>query len=142
MKQPIVLGPKLSREYHTIALMVELYCRKHHQAEEPCPECQEFLDYAKMRLDRCPYGEDKPTCSRCPVHCYKPTEKAFAKTVMRYAGPRMIWQHPIIAIRHLLHERGEVAAKPPKDNSNRHHRQQKLNSAQNSSKTADIKLKN
>ena len=24
------------------------------------------------------------------------------KQVMRYAGPRMLWRHPILAIRHLL----------------------------------------
>lgn len=125
MTQPIILGPRLTREYDTMALMVGLYCRDHHGSESPCPECREFLEYARMRLDRCPYGEDKPTCSRCPVHCYKPEPKALAKTVMRYAGPRMIWRHPIIAIRHLLHERGEMAGKPPRDMSNRRQRQKK-----------------
>ena len=38
----------------------------------PCEECRRFLDYAERRLEKCPYGEAKPTCARCPIHCYKP----------------------------------------------------------------------
>ncbi|MCF1439936.1 MAG: nitrous oxide-stimulated promoter family protein [Shewanella sp.] len=124
MTNAFKLGPVLQREYDTLAIMVTLYCKDHHQGIAPCPECAAFLQYATMRLDRCPYGEDKPTCSRCPVHCYKPFEKALAKTVMGYAGPRMIFRHPIMAIRHLIHERCRPeAGKPPNDKSNRHQRQ-------------------
>ena len=39
---------------------------------EPCPDCSELLDYATSRLDKCPLQEDKPTCAKCPIHCYKP----------------------------------------------------------------------
>jgi hypothetical protein len=61
-----------------------------------------MLDYAAVRLERCPFQEDKPTCAKCPVHCYQPKLREQLKAIMRYAGPRMIWRHPILAIRHSL----------------------------------------
>lgn len=100
--------PRLSREFLTMDRMVRMYCRRRHGAThgrgEPavCETCAEFLSYAEARLEKCPYGEDKPTCARCPVHCYKPAQREFAREVMRWAGPRMLLRHPYLAIRHLL----------------------------------------
>ena len=67
-----------------------------------CGECAALRDYAFCRLDRCPFGADKTTCARCPIHCYKPAIKDRVKEVMRYAGPRMIYRHPILALLHQL----------------------------------------
>lgn len=66
-----------------------------------CPQCQALLDYAHQRLERCRFGEDKPSCTRCPVHCYKPAMREQIRQVMRYSGPRMLLHDPIMAIRHL-----------------------------------------
>lgn len=66
-----------------------------------CPQCQALLDYAHKRLERCRFGEDKPSCTRCPVHCYKPAMREQIRQVMRYSGPRMLLHNPIMAIRHL-----------------------------------------
>ena len=66
-----------------------------------CPQCQALLDYAHKRLERCRFGEDKPSCTRCPVHCYKPAMREQIRQVMRYSGPRMLLHDPIMAIRHL-----------------------------------------
>ena len=66
-----------------------------------CPQCQALLDYALQRLERCRFGEDKPSCTRCPVHCYKPAMREQIRQVMRYSGPRMLLHNPIMAIRHL-----------------------------------------
>ena len=66
-----------------------------------CPQCQALLDYAHKRLDHCKFGEDKPSCTRCPVHCYKPDMREQIRQVMRYSGPRMLLHDPIMAIRHL-----------------------------------------
>jgi hypothetical protein len=89
----------LARERLTMAKMVGIYCSAHHDGTRDilCTECREFLDYADVRLEKCPYGEDKPTCSNCPVHCYKPVQREQARKIMRYAGPRMLLRHPIIA---------------------------------------------
>ena len=66
-----------------------------------CPQCQALLDYAHKRLEHCKFGEDKPSCTRCPVHCYKPAMREQIRQVMRYSGPRMLLHDPIMAIRHL-----------------------------------------
>ena len=94
----------LAREWLTMEKMVGIYCADHHDGsvDSPCPDCGEFLAYAGRRLEKCPYGEDKPTCSNCPIHCYKPERREQVKKIMGYAGPRMLLRHPILAIRHQL----------------------------------------
>ena len=57
-----------------------------------------------QRIDRCPYQEDKPTCAKCPIHCYKPAMRERVRQVMRYAGPRMLLYHPVLAISHYIDE--------------------------------------
>ena len=94
--------PRLQREHLTMQRMVEIYCRDHHGVAEPCGACREFLDYAEQRLEKCPYGEDKPTCAKCPIHCYKRAQRELAREIMRYAGPRMTYRHPWLALTHLL----------------------------------------
>lgn len=68
------------------------------------------------------HTEKKPTCNKCPIHCYKPEPKEQMRLVMRYSGPRMLLKHPILAVRHLLHEKREVPEKPAANASNRHKR--------------------
>lgn len=95
---------RLDREALTISKMVGIYCSDHHAVSSGrlCESCQEFLDYAEVRLQKCPYGEEKPTCANCPIHCYKPARNAQAREIMRYAGPRMLLRHPILTIAHKL----------------------------------------
>jgi predicted amidophosphoribosyltransferase len=83
--------------------MVEIYCAGHHVAGGGalCPECLGFLDYVDRRLEKCPYGPEKPTCARCPIHCYKPEPREHARAIMRYSGPRMAWRHPWLSLMHL-----------------------------------------
>ena len=96
-------GVRLAREWKTMSAMVRIYCRDHHHpAEGLCTECRQFLDYAGVRLERCRFGEEKPTCANCPVHCYQRDRREQARVVMRYAGPRMMWEHPIMSLRHWL----------------------------------------
>ncbi len=92
----------LERELLTISKMVHIYCSDHHDTAELCDECARFMDYAEVRLDKCPYGQDKPTCSNCPVHCYKADYRDQAKAIMRYAGPRMLLRHPVLTISHYV----------------------------------------
>jgi hypothetical protein len=93
---------RVIREKRTIRAMLQIYCRARHGLTSLCADCQELLDYAHCRLDRCPFGNDKPTCVNCPIHCYKPAMRANVQAVMRYAGPRLIFRHPILAFMHLL----------------------------------------
>lgn len=86
--------------------MIGMYCRAFHGGGgKLCPDCSELLSYAKERIAGCPFGRDKPVCNRCTVHCYKPEMRTRIRTVMRYAGPRMILSHPILALLHLLRSR-------------------------------------
>ena len=94
---------RISRERRTIEAMIRLYCRDIHKTKSGlCPECRELAGYANEKLDYCPFQEDKPICNRCPVHCYSSEMRKRVKEVMRYAGPRMIRRHPVLAIRHII----------------------------------------
>ena len=94
---------RLARELRTIAAMIGCYCEGHHDtAAALCPECRGLLDYAALRLERCRFGAEKPVCAKCPVHCYQPARREQVRTVMRYAGPRMLWRHPVLSLRHWL----------------------------------------
>ena len=95
---------RLRREFRTMQCMVAIYCAEHHATSDAglCTECREFLDYAERRLEKCPYGERKPTCARCPIHCYKQAQREQARAIMRYAGPRMAVRHPWLSLTHVL----------------------------------------
>jgi len=94
--------PRLARELKTIRAMVRIYCRDHHGVGgDLCEECATLSDYATRRLDRCVFGDDKPTCAKCKVHCYNAAMRERVRVVMRYAGPRMAWRHPLLALAHI-----------------------------------------
>lgn len=99
---------KRQREKETVSLMIGLYCRKkHHTNGSLCEECQALNDYAIMRSDKCPFMESKTFCSNCRVHCYKPDMRERIREVMRISGPRMIFHHPVMAVRHVIESKKE-----------------------------------
>ena len=94
---------KIQQEHATVQIMIEKYCRAHHHpSRDLCPECHTLLDYSHQRLRQCRYGNKKPSCSRCPVHCYRPDMRKRIRTAMRYSGPRMLFSHPKLAVHHLM----------------------------------------
>jgi len=93
----------ISQERDTLQAMIHLYCRQNHTPDPLCKECSQIWSYAEERLEKCPFGFEKPTCQNCTVHCYKPEMRQRIKEIMRYSGPRMIWHHPVMAIQHLIH---------------------------------------
>lgn len=94
---------RLERERKTVAAMISLYCRAHHApTDEFCPVCLELEAYTRLRLEKCPYGETKPTCANCPIHCYQPHRREEIRRVMAFSGPRMLFKHPVLAVRHML----------------------------------------
>jgi hypothetical protein len=96
---------RLERETRTLRVMIELFCHdNHHPAGTLCADCHQLLLYATQRIDRCPYQDDKPTCARCPIHCYVPARREQVRRVMRYAGPRMMLSHPVLTLLHYLDE--------------------------------------
>lgn len=107
---------RLARERKTVRAMIEMYCADHHGGDGLCRECAELADYADRRLDLCPYGPDKPTCTNCPIHCYRPEPRERMREVMRYAGPRMFRKHPYLAVMHLIAERRPAPPLPERRN--------------------------
>jgi len=97
---------RIRRERETVAAMVGMYCRAHHGVVPGgCERCAELMAYVDKKLDRCPVRKDKPTCLDCTIHCYSGERREEIRAVMRYAGPRMLFRHPIMALRHLWDSR-------------------------------------
>lgn len=95
---------RTAQEKKTVELMIRLYCRHKEGNRTLCRECSDLLAYSLRRLDKCKFSNNKPTCRRCPVHCYSPDMRERIKAVMRWTGPRMLLYHPMAAVRHLLRE--------------------------------------
>jgi hypothetical protein len=106
---------RLRREWRTIQAMIAITCRHRHGGGRRalCAECQALHDYAELRLTRCPFGETKPTCGNCKVHCYKPEMRERVRQVMRFAGPKMLARHPYLALMHLLVDDRRPAPEKP-----------------------------
>lgn len=104
--------PRLLRELETIEAMTRIYCADHHRTPAPCADCQALMTYAAKRLAVCTFGEEKPVCAKCQVHCYGKAMREKVREVMRYAGPRMIWRHPWLALMHVVDKRYVAPPKP------------------------------
>ena len=99
---------KREREKAMVSEMIALYCRKQHDAKGSlCTDCAALNTYARERSDKCPFMETKTFCSNCKVHCYKPDMREKIRAVMRFSGPRMIFHHPVAAVRHVLETKKE-----------------------------------
>ncbi|MEG1664980.1 MAG: nitrous oxide-stimulated promoter family protein [Mucinivorans sp.] len=93
----------IDHQKKTIEQMVRLYCRHHHGRKETlCEDCQELLLYCFARLDHCHFGSQKPSCSRCTIHCYRHAMRERIRRVMRFSGPRMIIYAPWATLRHMI----------------------------------------
>jgi len=103
------IGPKIKKEKETVEKMIRLFCeKKHDQCRGTlCTECQSLLEYSHKRLENCQYQEDKPTCRKCPAHCYRPTMRDEIRRVMRFSGPRLALRAPVEWIRHQIHDRAD-----------------------------------
>ncbi|MDE7154137.1 MAG: nitrous oxide-stimulated promoter family protein [Muribaculaceae bacterium] len=95
---------RIAEEKRTVEAMVRIYCRGKHGNNKICENCRALLDYAFSRLERCPQVPSKPTCAKCLIHCYSPAMRERIRVVMRYSGPRMLFRHPLMAMRHIWRE--------------------------------------
>lgn len=114
-------NPRLKRERKTMEVMLRIYCKGQHgntgrhiksintgrKIISLCSECECLYHYACERLIACPMRDEKPSCKNCTIHCYKPDMKENIQTVMRYAGPRMFYRHPILSLMHFLDDRND-----------------------------------
>ena len=99
---------KRLREKETVSQMISIYCKKKHGTRQGlCPDCAALEEYARLRSDKCPFMETKTFCSNCKIHCYKQDMREKIREVMRFSGPRMLFVHPIMAIRHVIESKKE-----------------------------------
>lgn len=82
--------------------MTLIYCKGHKHKDPLCDDCKKIVEYAHKRIDNCRLGDEKTFCSKCTIHCFKEDIRNDVKKIMSYSGPRMIFHHPIMAIKHLF----------------------------------------
>jgi hypothetical protein len=99
-----ILKSRRERESIIVKTMISIYCMDNHKNEAPtlCDACIALSIYAEKRLLSCMFGEVKPVCKSCPVHCYSPQKRELMKEVMRWSGPRMIYRKPVYAFIHFI----------------------------------------
>ena len=103
MNKISVKGKRIRRERKTIESMINIYCKANHKPKIiPCNKCTNLIDYTYNRLKNCPFKGNKPICAKCTIHCYKEPERSIIKKIMRFSGPRMLLNHPILAIYHII----------------------------------------
>jgi hypothetical protein len=101
-----------AREQLTLDAMMRMYCRHHHGGRALCADCSALSEYSRRRLERCVFGDAKPTCANCLVHCYTEQMRERIREVMRWAGPRMLLRHPVLGILHLIDGRRPAVMLP------------------------------
>lgn len=95
--------PRIARERRTVGAMIAIFCQSEHGTGNGlCPDCEALRAYAQQRLHSCPFQEGKTTCAKCPVHCYRAEMRERIRAVMRYAGPRMLYRHPVMTLQHVV----------------------------------------
>ncbi|MFR4162883.1 MAG: nitrous oxide-stimulated promoter family protein [Paraclostridium sordellii] len=95
---------RIDKEKEIITLMINLYCKKKHGSlkNELCSECKDLEEYVHKRLTYCKFGNEKSSCKKCPIHCYKKDMREKVKEVMKFSGPRILIYNPLEYIRHIF----------------------------------------
>ena len=98
------IDQKRENEKRILKVMIDIYQRKHPQESKMC---ENLYKYACLRIDKCPFMETKTFCSNCKVHCYRSDMQQKIREVMAYSGPRMLFYHPVMAIKHVIETQKE-----------------------------------
>ncbi|SRR5574344_907720 len=93
---------KIDKDKEVVAFMIRLYCHKKEGNMDLCDSCKELLRYSEIRLEHCRFGDKKPSCKSCKVHCYRSDMRERMKQVMRFSGPRMLLYAPVLAFNHFF----------------------------------------
>ncbi|MCP4231807.1 MAG: nitrous oxide-stimulated promoter family protein [bacterium] len=94
---------RIEEDKIVVTKMLSIYCRAHHgKGYGLCDECSGLREYALSRLELCPFGEDKPACKRCDVHCFEIAVRERIREVMRFSGPRMLFYDAFSWLEHYL----------------------------------------
>ena len=99
------VNEKRQREQQLLGEMIALYCKKNHSAGGLCAQCASLKEYALLRSEKCPYMQTKVFCTNCKTHCYKPQMREKIRAVMCYSGPRLLFTHPILLLKHMYYSK-------------------------------------
>jgi hypothetical protein len=66
-----------------------------------CSECASLVAYAVEKRRKCPL-EPKPSCKKCPIHCYSKEYRARIREVMAFSGRHMILRGRLDLLWHYL----------------------------------------
>lgn len=92
-------------EMRTVYAMIYLYCKTHHHSDKKlCEACSELNNYAHRQIKRCVFQNDKPVCANCTIHCYRRGKREAIREIMAWSGPRMLKNHPLLAIQYLIYK--------------------------------------
>ncbi len=64
--------------------------------DPPCAECAALIRRVHARLDACPHGDAKPSCTRCDCYCYDAQEQSAVREVMRAGARRFGLLRPVL----------------------------------------------
>ena len=92
---------KIDKDRRVLEAMGSIYCQGNHadaQKDEGgmCPECRATIENTLSRAASCPYGHQD-----CKTHCQRGDAQIRIKAIMRYAAPKMMFRHPIMAFEYL-----------------------------------------
>jgi hypothetical protein len=110
------LSGAMIKDLRVLTEFVELYCRsKHGDARRTkidtsflaggtvhlCGECSALVNHAAEKRQHCPL-DPKPSCKKCPVHCYGNDYRRRIREVMAFSGRRMILRGRLDYLVHFL----------------------------------------
>lgn len=99
---------KREREKKMISQMIALYChRNHHTRGAPLSRVRGAERLRPRPLRALPVHGDEDLLRQLPRARYKPDMREKIRAVMRFSGPRMIFYHPVAAIRHVVETKRE-----------------------------------
>jgi len=81
---------QLQAQMRLLRRFVEVFCADRHGGPAvPCRACAELVEYARGRLEKCPF-DPKPKCRHCRVHCYDAEHRRRIREVMRHSGMHFV----------------------------------------------------
>ncbi len=95
---------RIEQEKQFFSLMVHHFCKWNPGGGPVCAACEELVEYANERLDRCPYGSRKPTCYNCNASCFKPDMRKREEQVVRTTFAKMFLLHPVLLFKHIWYD--------------------------------------
>jgi hypothetical protein len=105
----LINDERVQRDVDVLAEFISIYCSAKHEGEKApssgaggivgrylagntlryCRNCQSLLLHAVSKRVLCPY-DPKPSCKKCPAHCYGEGYRERIREVMRFSGMELI----------------------------------------------------